>query len=110
MNSQRQKWFITAVVASSLCVAGLVTAIGLRSTEKPAGLQGLAFTQPRSPNTYRFNPQPDITAYELAQALTVIYQSADTLAVVKPYMDSMPLSVRRHWLPLEPAAPKHEHD
>jgi hypothetical protein len=72
---------------------------------------------PRRPGTFRFEPKPDITAYELALALAPMFGSVDFVERMRPFYEHMPASAKRHWLtpesgpPLPPQPPPaHDHD
>ena len=101
-----------AVGIGSILLAGAVVAGMLVIVPQPL-TPHVVLTGPyvasRTPNTYRFEPKPDITAYELALSLGAMFGSVDYLARMQPYYDAMPPSVRRHWLPLSPPAAPSEH-
>lgn len=62
--------------------------------------------RPRLADTFRFDPKPDITAYELAMAIVVMLGSNDMLPGAKPFYDVLPDNAKRHWKVPEPSAPK----
>lgn len=61
-----------------------------------------ATTPPRIANTFRFDPKPDMTSYELALSISLMMGGLDYMERIKPTYDAMPPEVQRHWLPPEP--------
>lgn len=114
---------LVVVIAALLAVVlagGLMVLLMLKGrSPAPATLSTAATANPygaiggqKRPDVFRFDPQPDITAYELALALAPMFGGPDFVERMRPFYDAMPANAQRHWRPpTAPAsAPMHEHE
>lgn len=53
-------------------------------------------TQP--PGSWRFDPRPDITPYELALSIQVMFGNGYFIDKIGPMIKAMPPEARRHWI------------
>jgi hypothetical protein len=109
-HRRRRDWdFIVSVLILAVGLAAVVTMAALHTSRPPPSANPYAAIapNPRIPDTFRFEPKPDITPYELALALAPMLGSVDFLERMRPFYDAMPPEAKRHWLP--PHEHPHEH-
>lgn len=90
---------LIALALISLLSAPLLYLFG--PTPPHPALTESAWAQPRKPGMYRFQPKPDITAYELSQIIGIIHKGVDFLPEANADIEGAPPNVKRHFLPPE---------
>lgn len=108
MHSRRDKYEIiwTYMVVTLIAIAALAVigaAIIQQTKQQPqietANLRQFYLGGPaQPPGSWRFDPKPDITPYELALSIQAMFGTGYFIDKVGPMIEAMPPEARRHWI------------